>query len=179
MLSIRKFVKKIGSHSYLLLELIIALTLVVLCVLPYLRIPSGVVREELLFIQRLALQHVSDRTCALVKERIYTKELSWEQICHPKEKKVLVMEDVVSLPVKELAQQRYSRRCYLYSTGKKGPNNEEYRLVTIKIVFKRIPGKLSFFSNQSKKPLRFAYQFFITQEPQKADLHNASPVSKT
>ncbi len=171
--------RKIGSQSYLLLELIIGLTLVVLCVLPYLRIPSGVVSEDFLFLQRLALQHVSDQTCAHVKERIYTKELSWEQICHPKEKKILIVEDVVSLPIKELAQQRYSRRCYLYSTGKKGPNNEEYRLVTVKIIFKRNPGKLSFFSNQSKKPLRFAYQFFIAQEQQAANLPDIPPTPKT
>jgi hypothetical protein len=162
-------VKKIASQSYLLLELIIALTLVMLCVLPYLRIPSGVVRQELLFIQRLELQHVSDRTCALVKERIYTGEISWEQICHPKEKKVLIIDDIVSLPIKELAKQRYSRRCYLYSCGKKGPNNEEYRLVTVKVLFKRIPAQLSFFANPSKKSLRFPYQFFLTQEKQKTD----------
>jgi len=170
-------VKKIGSHSYILLELIIGLLLVTLCVLPFVRIPSGVVREEMLFIQRLEMQHMSDRALALIKERIYTKEISWEQLCHPREKKTLVIEDVISLPVKELAKQRYSRKCYLYSVGKKGQNNEEYRLVTVIVAFKKIPSKLGFFSNKKKKVMWFTSQFFIKLEKDKiegiAKLHSA------
>jgi hypothetical protein len=151
-------------RAFLLLEMIMALSLLTMCIMPFVWIPSGVVSEEMLFIQRLEMHHFSDRTCALIKERIYTKEISWEQLCHPREKRLLLIEDAVSLPIKELAKHRYARKCYLYSVGKTGPNSEECRLVTVEVVFRRIPNKLKFFSNRKSQSMKFAYQFLIKQE---------------
>jgi len=111
-------VKKIGAHSYLLLELLVALTLVTLCILPFIRIPSRVVNEELLSIQRLQLQHMSDRTAALIKERIYKHEISWEQILNLGEK-VLILEDEVVLPIKELAGNASRGNAFCILQGKK------------------------------------------------------------
>jgi hypothetical protein len=159
------FVRKIGSRSFLLLELIIALLLITLCVLPFVSIPSGVQREEMLFLQRLELQRLSDRTCASIKERIYTKEITWEQLSHPKGKRLLLIDDVVSLPLKELAKQRYSRKCYIYSDVKKGQDNLESRLVRLRVSFKRIPAKALFFSNKkNRKMIWYDYQFLVKQE---------------
>lgn len=161
-------VKNVGSRSFLLLELIIGLMLVTICILPFVRIPSAVEREEMLFIQRLEIQHLGERTCASVKERIYAKEISWEQICHPREKRCLLVDDVVSIPVKELAKQRYSRKCYLHSIGKMGQEHQESRLVTVRVVFQRIPDKLRFFSNKKhRKKIWYEYQFLVKQEKMK------------
>lgn len=149
-------------RAFLLLELMIALFLVLLCILPFVDIPTKIATEELLFMQRLEMQHISDRTCALIKERIFTKEISWEQLSHSQ--KILLIEDVVSIPVKGLEKHRYSRKCRLSSEAKKGVNNEEYRLVTLSITFKKISGALNFFSNSKKKMMQFTYQFVAKQE---------------
>jgi len=77
---------------------------------------------------------------------------------------VLILEDEVVLPIKELAGQRFKRQCFLYSSGKKGQNEEEHRLLTVEIFFRKAPAKLTFFSaNKKIKALRFVYQIFITQ----------------
>jgi hypothetical protein len=160
-------------RSFLLLELIIGLLLLTLCLLPFIRIPSAAMREELLIIQRLEMQHMADRVVAWVKERIYTQQISWEQIAHTKQKPYVFGEDTVFLPVKELAKQRYMQKCVLYSTLKKGQNNEEYRLVTVTVQFTRIPRALTFFS-QKKKSMRFSYQILVKQEKAKPQVDIAT-----
>jgi hypothetical protein len=156
-------VKKIG-YSYLLLELLIALALVSLAILPFMNIPSRAMREELFTIQRLELQHVSDNTFALVKEQILSRHITAEQLAAPKEKKALVINDVVSLPVKELSQYRFTRKCYLYSISKKEINGEEHRLLTIEVFLKILPGKrASFYSMKKKKTLFYKYKLYLSE----------------
>jgi hypothetical protein len=164
-------VKKI-AYSYLLLELLIALALVSLAILPFMSIPSRVMREELFAMQRLELQHVSDNTFALVKERILTREITAVQIAATKEKKALVIDDFVTLPVQELSQQRFARKCYLYSTSKKGANEEEHRLLTVEVFLKILPGKrASFYSMKKKKNLFYKYKLYLS-EGAAQDKHN-------
>lgn len=146
-------------RAFLLLELIIGLLLLTLCLLPFVRIPSAAMREELLVIQRLEMQHMADRIAAWVKERIYSQEITWEQIAHTKQKPYVFGESTVFLPVKELAKQRYTQKCFLYSTLKKGQNNEEYRLVTVNVQFAGV--------SQKKKSMRFSYQILVKQEKPK------------
>lgn len=159
-------VRKIGSRSFLLLELIIALLLITLCVLPFVSIPTNVQKEEMLFLQRLELQRLGEGTYAAIKERIYTKEIPWEQLSRTKDKRLFLIDDVVSLPVKELAKHRYSRKCYvLRSDEKKGQDNLESRLVTLRVSFRRIPEKARFFSNKkNRKLIWYDYQFLVKQE---------------
>jgi hypothetical protein len=154
-------VKKIGVHSYLLLELLIALTLVTLCLLPFIGIPSKAVKEELLSMQRLQLQHMSDRTYAGIKERMYQQDISWDQLVHAEEKKMILIEDQITLPIKELAAQRFGRKCYLSSRYKQSSNDEAYCLVTIKVVFRKIPN--AFFAFKKKKKMTFIYKIIAKQ----------------
>jgi hypothetical protein len=151
------------ARCFLLLELVIALMLVMMCCLPFVRIPSAVEREEMLFIQRLEMQHLADRTFAAVKERIYTNEISWAQLSDAKRQ--LLIDDVVSIPVKELAEQRYTRKCYVHSIGKKMQDNQECRLATVRVVFSRIPKASRFFSDKkNRRTIWFEYKLLIKQE---------------
>ena len=120
-------------YSYLLLELMIALTLVMLCVLPFVNIPTKAMHKELHAIKRLELQHIADATFALIKEQIYTQKISWEQICLPKEKKALILDDLVSFSPQGLKNQQVARKCYLYSKKKIDRENRENCLVTIEV----------------------------------------------
>src|SRR5690554_2946580 len=118
--------------------------------MPFVNIPSRVQKEEMLFLQRLELQRLGDRTSALIKARIYTKDISWEQLSHSTDEIVLLIDDVGSLTLKELSEHRFLRKCYvLRSEEKKGHGNLEVRLVTVRVSFQRaLDSKLLLFSNK-------------------------------
>jgi hypothetical protein len=152
--------KTIGGHSYLLLEVLIALTLLTMCLELFIKIPSEVVRNEMFALKRLELQHISDNTFASVKEQIYTHKISWEQVSS--KEKTLLFEDTVQLPLQEMNKDS-KRQCYISSSCKKGQNNEEYRLVKIEVVLRQMPGKTgSLFYKKKKRVIRFPYQLFIS-----------------
>jgi hypothetical protein len=153
--------KKISSRSFLLLEMLIALTLVMLCIMPFINVPFRIVQDELLAIERIELQHISDNAFAHIKQLIYLKDIPWQQICQAKESKVLVLEEKVVLPFKELAEKKIQMNCFLYSSGKKSDNEQEHRLVTVEVYFEKPKAKFLFFPNKKKKKIKFTYQLLI------------------
>ncbi len=158
--------KKKVIHAYLLLELLIALTLVTTFLVPFLSLPFLTIKEELLSLQRMQLQHIGDRSFALVKEHIYKKEISWEQLTSPRNKKFLAIHDRVFIPVKEVADQSFERKCYVYSSGKKDQNNKEHRIITVEVFLKKIANR-SFFTAKKQKTLKFRYKIYLAPEDAK------------
>src|SRR5690242_7549712 len=95
--------KKAVLHAYLLLEVLIALSLITLCILPFSIIPTRMLRKEARSLQRIALQHIGEQTYALIKERLHRREIPWKQLAQPKGKKILLFTDSVGLPIQEFA----------------------------------------------------------------------------
>ena len=143
---------KLHPRPYLLLELLVALTLVTLCILPFVNIPSRVMREEVLMLQRIDLQRLGDISFGLIQEKLYTNEIPWEQVCAPRTEKALVLKDIISLSSQEGGTHRFERKCHIYSVGKKGNNQTEHRLTTVVVSFRKVSSpRFVFFRKKTKK----------------------------
>ena len=68
------------KKPYLLLELLIALFLVACLALPLIRNPSRMLQNELSDLERMELERISEVSFARIKEKLYTNEITWEQI---------------------------------------------------------------------------------------------------
>ncbi len=159
--------KRLHPRSYLLLELLLALTLVTLCILPFVNIPSQIMREEILMMQRIDLQRISDLSFGLVQEHLYTNQIPWEIVCSPQDQKAIVLKNIISLPSLEGGIHRFERTCQLYSIGKKGGAQTEHRLVTVLVSLKKIGSHSLFSGRKRKKTVKFLYQISVSKSPAK------------
>ena len=147
-----KTVKKI--HSFMLLELLIGLALLTLCLMPFVSLPSKSLERELLSLQQLVLNHLSEEACALIKEQIYTQKIAFPF----KENKLLVLDDKISLPIQEFAKKPFSRKGVLMSSHKKGKDGIDYFLVKLRVTF------VDLTKRKRSKPIYFWHKFFVAQK---------------
>src|ERR1043165_9034517 len=77
----------VSKHSFLMLELLIALFLVGVCALPLAQHPMKALQEETRSAYRMQLHRLADIAFAEFKEKIYQQEIPWKEICSPREAK--------------------------------------------------------------------------------------------
>lgn len=68
--------KKKTRNHYLLVEIIIALTLVMLCVFPLIYLHSQILKKEAHIILESQCEQIADNTYAEIKQRFYQEEYS-------------------------------------------------------------------------------------------------------
>jgi hypothetical protein len=151
-----KTVKK-KIRAFLLLELLIGLALLMLVLVPFIRIPSHSLETEFTLLQRIALNQFSERTCAEIKEKIYSHAITL-----PLKEKKTILEDTVYLPVKEFSKHPFSRKCTLTAKQKKSKEGIEYFLVKLDILF------VSKAKQSKLKEIAFKHSLFVEQ---KASIH--------
>ncbi len=150
-----------------MLELLIALFLVSICVLPLAEIPMRALKEETKSAYRMQFHHYADLAFAEFKEKIYRQEIPWKQICSPNEAK---SEFRLEKPAFDsIGGRKFERKATFYSVGKKGKKGEEVRLVTFKISFKMQEERFSLFrgkKNEKKDryaPRSFTYKMLVVK----------------
>jgi hypothetical protein len=142
--------KIIIKRSFLLLELLIALFLVVTCALPLARIPIRALQKEFQSASAMEMHRLADLAFAEIKEKVYRHEIPWEQIV----KKTVVMNDSKELAQQPFYSKKITRVGTLTSVGKKRKDGQELRLVTFRLVL-----------SHSSQTQRFVYQFLVTKDP--------------
>lgn len=154
------------SYCFLLLELLIALALFSLCILPLASMPIHALTQEIMACQRMQLQRLADLAFADVKAMLYQNAIAWEELDSSKSNKALVLKDSVVLKGKEIGTRTINRDCFVWSSSrKKGKDQEEYRLVTVEIrLTTPQQGKFFLFKNQRRNSLSFYYRVFIVQQ---------------
>jgi len=118
------------------MELLLALALLLVCVIPFVRVPTGALKESMDALDRFNWDQLSNAAYVRVKEEIYAGKIDWKQICGKGEQQLFA--DEPTLPGKK---KRIARQCFLRSSGKKGQNGEEYRLATVKVLLHPLPLK--------------------------------------
>jgi hypothetical protein len=147
-----KTVKK-KVRSFLLLELLIGLALLVLVLVPLIQIPSRSLESEFTALQRITLNQFSERTCAEIKEKIYAHAIPL-----PLKEKKYTQEDTVYLPVKEFAKRPFSRKCTVTASQKKSKEGVNYFLVKLRILF------TSKSKQEELKKIVFTHTLFVEQK---------------
>lgn len=116
----------------MLFEMLIALFLVGIVALPLADLPVRALREEVKSIYRLQAESLSNQFLSLVKEKLYTNEIAWNEIIKATERKIPIFEDqcLLSFPPYHKTLQR---KCFLRSIGIKKQGMEEWHLMIARI----------------------------------------------
>lgn len=147
-----KTVKK-KIRAFVLLELLIGLALLVLVLVPLIEIPSRSLESGYTALQRIALNQFSERTCAEIKEKIYSHAIPL-----PLKDKEYTQEDTIYLPVKEFAKRPFSRKCTVTASQKKSKEGVDYFLVKLRILF------TSKAKQKELKKVVFTHTLFVEQK---------------
>lgn len=68
------------KRSFLLLEILIAFSLVTICIIPLVRQPLKLYKEEMECLEKMEMERLADWTFTEVKEILLKKEIPWEKI---------------------------------------------------------------------------------------------------
>lgn len=145
--------KAVKKNAFVLLELLVGLALLVLVLVPLIQIPSRSLEAEFTALQRIALNQFSERTCAEIKEKLYSHAITL-----PLKDKEYTQEDTVYLPVKEFVKRPFSRKCTLKASQKKSKEGVNYFLVKLRILFTS-KGK-----QEELKKIVFTHTLFVEQK---------------
>lgn len=127
------------KRPYLLLELMIALTIVSLCSIPLMRYPMYCLQTQLTLLKEGELERLAEESFAEIKEAFYKNEVPIDKIKEGKEK-FLYKTAPVNLSFGKTLSQSFEKRYYLRTHAQKtGKNLEDYFLVYVDIVFAPLP----------------------------------------
>ena len=156
---------KKNKKNSLLLELLIALTLVVLCVLPLARAPLGLLKGEILAFQRMETIRMSEIALATTMAKLYKNEIPWELIARS-EGPTLLFQENVSTIMDGACQQAFTQTCTLQTIKQReGKNGEDMRLVKITVSFEPTPQKNLWLTRKRAKKMSYFYEVFVSKIP--------------
>jgi len=125
------------KQSFLLLEVLIALALVIVCVIPIIVKPIEAYRFEMRTFEEMERERLADWTFSEIKEKLYKNEISWGKI--PSLKKVAgpFVLNPAKIQVPGLKAKCVERTFSLYCRGEKqGRAGETFRMIYVKIEFR-------------------------------------------
>lgn len=68
------------KRTFLLLEILIAFVLVAICLIPLVKQPLKLYKEEIAYLERMEQERLADWTFTEVKEMLLKNEIPWEKI---------------------------------------------------------------------------------------------------
>jgi hypothetical protein len=141
--------------AYLLLELLIALSLLVLCAIPLVRNPLFLARKEIATFEKIEMERLAELAFAELLEKLYQNEIPlklFEETNMPKDP---YQRDVASVDLPGILNKKFTREFFLWMPARKlGTDQNEFGLLHIKI-------KLSPFGKNKDATRNFSYRVFI------------------
>ncbi len=140
------------KRSFILLEVLIALFLITVCIIPLIRVPYIALKKELLFFENAHLIRIADLSFAEIKTKLFKNEIPWSDIPLSKDNK---NEFFYELPPSDIfflkTKKTINRKAKIYAKEKEGKQNITYRLATVTIVL----------SKDNKEKKEFEYKAFM------------------
>jgi hypothetical protein len=126
----------VKKRAFILLEVLIALTLVMLCAFPLIVKPLYNYRYEMQALEEMERERLADWTFSEIKEQMLKAAIPWEKLpSHNVTTGPFSMEPA-AIQVPGRAAKRIERSYTLFGKGKKvGVKGEVYRMIYVKIVF--------------------------------------------
>jgi hypothetical protein len=127
------------NKPYLLLELLIAFTLLALCAIPLVRNPLYVLQTEMLTFEKNELERLAELTFASIKAELFQNNISWEDLDQKKLPQQPFRKELVHIAFKGVTQRGYNRSIYIWAPYRKvADNKEEHRVINVKIAFEPV-----------------------------------------
>ncbi len=125
------------KRPFVLLEVMIALTLVALCAIPLILKPIRVYRSEMQLLEEGEGERLADWTFSEIEEQLLNNSIPWEKLpaLHATTHLFAMSPSAIHVPGRKPKQ--IERTFTLYGKGEKdGPNGETYRMIYVTIYFK-------------------------------------------
>ncbi len=158
---------KFKKHTFLLLELLIAMSLLCICILPLVQLPFNALSTEIKSYQRLQLKRLADITFADVQAQLFQNAISWEELSSTRSEKTQLKQDILTVKLEGIGKREFERTCSIWTSRRKaGKNLEQYRLLTLEIKLKALHDSHFFQVKQkTSNTTVFRYQIFVSQGP--------------
>ena len=162
-----KFIPAKKKQSFLLLELLIALSLFTLCILPLVELPFKALSEEIKSCQRMQLQRLADLAFADIEAQLFQNQISWDELSCKRNEKTQLIKDIQAVQLKGIGKRDFARTCNIWtSRTKEGKNQEQHRLITIELEYKSIndPHFFPTIKSSTNKAV-FRHQVYVLRIP--------------
>lgn len=122
------------KRTFLLLEVLIAFILVTICIIPLVKQPLKLYKDEMVHLEQLELERLADWTFLEVKELLLKNEIPWEKIPEKKMETGPFSMQASSIQIPGCKAKAIARSFTLKGRGEKvGNNSEIYRQLGIYI----------------------------------------------
>jgi hypothetical protein len=155
------------KYSFLLLELLIALSLFSLCILPLIQLPFNALSSEIKSCQRIHLQRLADLTFAEIEGQLFQNQIPWEDLDCKRDEKTQLLKDVQVVHLKGIGDRAFERKCSIWTSRKKeGADQERHHLITLELSFKSTQDRFFFFKKKNfSDQVTFRHQAYVTRLP--------------
>ncbi len=145
---------QIRKHSFLLLEVLIAFTIVVLCIIPLLAPHVGIYKEQKNFLNQIELNHTVHLIYVEVLEKMHKGEISIADIFNKRD---------FSVTTEKLPSQNINASYHLSPSASKKQNEEGFNVHLANL-------EISLTEKNKEKPYVYNYLiFFATQSSEPAE----------
>ena len=124
------------KSPFILLEVLLALTLVILCAIPLIVKPIRNFRFEMASLEEMEGERLADWTFSEIKEEMLKKAIPWEKLptLNVTTKPFPLEPGIIQVPGRE--PKKIGRSYTLFGKGaKEGEKGEKYRMIYVKIAF--------------------------------------------
>ncbi len=144
------------KRPFFLLEILIAMSLVTLCVAPLMKGPINRHKEEMERLTRMEQSRIAAWTFSEIVEKILKNEIRWEFIPKLSETSALISLSEVELKLPPLPEERtMSRKFYLKTIEEKTkPEGPIHRLIAVHLLI-----------TAGKKSRQFTYRLTVSKPP--------------
>ncbi len=149
------------KQLFVLLELLIALSLFALCILPLVQLPLNALKVEIKSYQQLQLQRASELICLETEVQLFQQKISWKALACNSQEKYLLRDEILTIDLPGWGDKKFQNRCFLWTARKKkGKNGEEHRLLTLETRLRSLDDA-SFFHTKKNRSAELIYRYQI------------------
>lgn len=150
---------KLKKHPFILLELLIAMTLLSFTTLPFIHIPFNYLQNELKSLKKIELERIAELSIIETKALLYQNSIAWESLTKPHKPSLPDREEEVTLHLPGI-DEKFKKRIYFWQQRQKKMQGEE-ELFLINVL-------TTFTSPKEKKLLlQIKQQMVVKQLPKK------------
>jgi hypothetical protein len=154
---------QVRKHHFLLLEVVIAIILIALCIIPLISPHTFILTEQKKFIHKVELDHLVNLTFADIVERMYRNEIPWSRI---------VGGDIFEIDEFDLQRMGYDRRlpftgAYSFKVEHEKPTEESPKklyLLSLRLSFVPLEGGRQSPVDKGKSALNYYYEIFAVRD---------------
>ncbi len=155
------------KQTFLLLELLIALSLFSLCVIPLVELPFTALSSEIKNCQRMQLQRLADLTFVEIEAQLFQNQISWDNLSCKRHEKTELVKDIQPVQLKGIGKRNFERTYSIWTSRRKeGKNQEQHRLLTIELAYKSLNDPHFFLTKKSSTDkIVFHHQVYVSKIP--------------